>query len=138
MDTLSKNNNNNNNIKDNWDDSSESEQEEETNVLATEPINKGTTEEVLYGKDNNQEDKFDENDQEWDFYDGQSVCINCSKACEVRIIMIKSKRIFCYDACLENNNNEYDDDYGDDDYGDDDYDELDDYDRKLGLSISCR
>ena len=46
--------------------------------------------------------------------------------------MVKSKNVYCYDNCLNENNN---DDY---DYYDDDYDELDDYDRKLGLSISCR
>jgi len=49
--------------------------------------------------------------------------------------MIESKRVFCYDTCLYNGNDD-DDDGGYDEY--DDYDELDDYDKKLGLSISCR
>ena len=70
--------------------------------------------------------------EEWDFYEGYTSCINCGKSNEVRIIMIESKRVFCYNVCLNNGNDGYDDD----DY--DDYDELDDYDRKLGLSVSCR
>ena len=114
-----------NNIKDNWEDSSESEQEqeEETPVL-----------DIVANDKETKETKEHIDDEEWDFYEGQTVCINCSKSSEPRIIMIKSKRIFCYDACLDN----YDDDYYDDDNYNDDYNDLDDYDKKLGLSVSCK
>jgi len=106
-------------VKDNWDDSSESEQEEE----------------IDFDKNKNEyndDDKYNYDEGEWDFYEGSTSCIYCGKSNEVRIIMIESKRVFCYNACLGNDD---DDDY-DDDY-DDNYD-LDDYDRKLGLSVSCR
>lgn len=115
-------------IKDNWDDSSESEQEEgEEKIEQTMTNDINNSVDIL---DTNQ----DETDETWDFYEGFATCINCGKSSEVRIIMIESKRVFCYDACLDNGNDNCDDD--DDDY--DDYDELDDYDKKLGLSVSCR
>lgn len=116
-------------VKDNWDDSSESEQEE-----GEEQIEKTMTNDINSSigiLDANQ----DETDETWDFYEGFASCINCGKSSEARIIMIDSKRVFCYDACLDNGNDNCDDD-DDDDY--DDYDELDDYDKKLGLSVSCR
>ena len=112
-------------VKDNWDDSSESEQEEgEEQIEQTMTNDINNSVDIL---DANQ----DETDKTWDFYEGFATCINCGKSSEARIIMIESKSVFCYDACdacLENNNNDYDDDY----------DELDDYDKKLGLSVSCR
>lgn len=123
---------NNSSIKENWEDSSESEEEVEEPVVLNFGSNiKKTTEELLLlSEDNTQQSTIEVNDEEWDFYHGCSVCINCGKSTEVRIIMINSKRIFCYDACLDNEND-------DEDY-DDDYDELDGYDKKLGLSVSCR
>jgi len=116
-------------IKDNWDDSSESEQEEgeeQIEQTITNDINNSV--DILYANQ-------DETDKTWDFYEGFVSCINCGKSSEARIIMIESKRVFCYDTCLYNGNDD-DDDGGYDEY--DDYDELDDYDKKLGLSISCR
>jgi len=121
-------------VKDNWDDSSESEQEEEIDF----DKNKNEyNDDDKYGDD----DKYNDDEGEWDFYEGSTSCIYCGKSNEVRIIMIESKRVFCYNACLGNDDDD-DDDY-DDDY---DYDDLDDYnrkldrklDRKLGLSVSCR
>jgi hypothetical protein len=124
----------NNKVKDNWDDSSESEPEYENgrdvnnNNNSIDPLD-----ELLSKCNENKNDDIEEEnelEEEWDFYDGYSACINCGKSDNHRIIIIESKRVFCYDACLEN-----DDD--DDDGGYDDYD-LDDYDKKLGLSVSCR
>ena len=118
-------------IKDNWDDSSESEQEEgEEKIEQTMTNDINNSVDIL---DANQ----DETDKTWDFYEGFASCINCGKSSEARIIMIESKSVFCYDTCLYNGNDGYDDD--DDGYDEyDDYDELDDYDKKLGLSVSCR
>ena len=110
------------NVKDNWDDSSESEVEVDDEVKVDDEVDSLDMNEYKH-----------EDDEEWDFYEGYTSCINCGKSNEVRIIMIESKRVFCYNVCLDNGNDGYDDD----DY-DDDYDELDDYDRKLGLSVSCR
>ena len=122
MDTL---NNTNNTIKDNWEDSSDSEQEEEQTT--TNDVNNSI--DIPDGNDNQ-----DENDEAWDFYEGDTPCNNCGKYSDARIIMLESKRIFCYDACLDKDEI-YDDGEGDDDY---DYDDLEEYDRKLGLSVSCR
>src|SRR6056300_1769230 len=113
-------------VKDNWDDSSESEQEE-----GEEQIEKTMTNDINSSIDILDANQ-DETDETWDFYEGFASCINCGKSSEARIIMIESKRVFCYDTCVYNENDGYDDDY------DDGYDELDDYDRKLGLSVSCR
>ena len=127
-------------VKDNWDDSSESEDEYENGRHVNNDLIDPFDELSSTGNHDIDDDVKEDNDieeyntkeqEEWDFYDGFASCINCGKSSEVRIIMIESKRVFCYDACLEN-----DDD--DDDGGYDDYDELDDYDRKLGLSVSCR
>jgi hypothetical protein len=119
MDTV---NDTTNNVKDNWEDSSESEQEEEQTT--TNDVNNSVD-----IPDGNQ----DENYEEWDFYEGDTPCNNCGKYSDARIIMIHSKRIFCYDACLDED--EIYDDGDDDDY---DYDDLEAYDRKLGLAVSCR
>jgi len=111
-------------VKDNWDDSSESEPE-----IEEEPNNNKVDVDVhVTESNNNNNNNIDNIEEEWEAYYGDSVCINCKKSDDQRIIMVKSKNVYCYDNC--------DDD--DDDYYDDDYDELDDYDRKLGLSISCR
>jgi len=134
MDTSNKNNK----VKDNWDDSSESEYEYENendrdvNNYSIDPFDELSSKSDENKNDNNVEED-DDIEGEWDFYDGYTACINCGKSSNQRIIMIESKRVFCYDACLENDNNDYDDD----DY-DDDYDELGEYDKKLGLSVSCR
>ncbi len=138
--------NNNNNVKDNWDDSSDSEVESENNRDVNNTISVDTFNELSSNvndevdvkeyndieEDNDIEEYNTKEQEEWDFYEGFTSCINCGKSNEVRIIMIESKRVFCYNVCLNNGNDGYDDD----DY--DDYDELDDYDRKLGLSVSCR
>jgi len=129
----------NNKVKDNWDDSSESESEYEyenknengrdVNKYSIDPFD-----ELSSKCDENKDDDIEDDDDiegEWDFYDGYTACINCGKSSNQRIIMIESKRVFCYDACLENGNDDYDD-------YDDDYDELGEYDKKLGLSVSCR
>ena len=128
------------NIKDNWDDSSDSEVESENNrdvnnsnsVDNFNKLSSNVNDEVDVKEDNDIEEYNTLEQEEWDFYEGYTSCINCGKSNEVRIIMIESKRVFCYNVCLNNGNDGYDDD----DY--DDYDELDDYDRKLGLSVSCR
>ena len=109
-------------VKDNWDDSSESEQEQEVEQTTTNDVNNSV---------DNQDGNQYENDEAWDFYEGDSYCINCGKYSDVLIIMLESKRIFCYDDCLDK-----DEIYDDSDDFDDDYD--DKYDRKLGLSVSCR
>ena len=126
-------------VKDNWDDSSESEPEYETCIDGVDVNNNNNNytidplDELPSKSDENEREEDNDIEGEWDFYDGYSACINCGKSDNHRIIMIESKRVFCYDACLENNNNDYDDD----EY-DDDYDELGEYDKKLGLSVSCR
>ncbi len=128
MDTLNKNIKT---VKDNWDDSSESEPEYESCIDDLDVNNNNTIDpldELLSKSDENECEEDNDIEGEWDFYDGYTVCINCGKSSNQRIIMIESKRVFCYDACLENDNNNYDDDY----------DELGEYDKKLGLSVSCR
>jgi len=130
------------NVKDNWDDSSDSEVESENNrdvnnsnsVDTFNELSSNVNDEVDVKEDNDIEEYNTLEQEEWDFYEGFASCINCGKSNEVRIIMIESKRVFCYNVCLNNGNDGYDDD--DDDY--DDYDELDEYDKKLGLSVSCR
>ena len=111
-------------VKDNWDDSSESEPE-----IEEEPNNNKVDVDVTESNNNNNNNNnnIDNIEEEWEAYYGDSVCINCKKSDDQRIIMVKSKNVYCYDNCDD-----------DDDYYDDNYDELDDYDRKLGLSISCR
>ena len=126
------------NIKDTWEDSSESEFEEEKeeepvvlDSVAENAKDKRKVKEAFYDEENyRREEPFDT--EEWDFYEGYSPCSNCGKLSVARIIMIESKRIFCYDACLEQ-----DEIYDDDDY-DDEYDHLAEHDRKLGLAVSCK
>ena len=122
------------NIKDTWEDSSESEFEEEEEPVVLDSVAENAKDkETFYEEENyRREEPFD--NEEWDFYEGYSPCSNCGKLSDARIIMIESKRIFCYDACLEQNEI-YDDD--DDDY-DDEYDHLAEHDRKLGLAVSCK
>jgi hypothetical protein len=117
-------------VKDNWDDSSESEHEYENCIDVNNHLIDPFDE--LPSKSDDENEKDNDIEGEWDFYDGYTACINCGISSNQRIIMIESKRVFCYDACLENNINDDDDDY------DDDYDELGEYDKKLGLSVSCR
>jgi hypothetical protein len=132
MDTV---NDTNNNVKDNWEDSSESEQEEEQ---GEEDIGKNINVKNSIDRPNDRipvthTNGSEYDNEEWDFYEGYSPCSNCGKYSDARIIMIESKRIFCYDACLDKD--EIYDDGDDDDY---DYDDLEEYDRKLGLAVSCR
>lgn len=126
-------------VKDNWDDSSESESENENCIDDLDVNNNNDSidplDELLSKSDENENEEDNDIEREWDYYNGYTACINCGKSSNQRIIMIESKRVFCYDVCLENDNNNYHDDY-DDEY--DDYDELGEYDKKLGLSVSCR
>ena len=77
-------------VKDNWDDSSESEQEE-----GEEQIEKTMTNDINSSIDILDANQ-DETDEIWDFYEGFASCINCGKSSESRIIMIESKRVFCF------------------------------------------
>lgn len=131
MDTV---NDTNNHVKDNWEDSSESEQGEEPGEEpGEEDIGKKINVNNSVDRHVTHTNGSDYDNEEWDFYEGYSPCSNCGKYSDARIIMIHSKRIFCYDACLDEDEI-YDD--GDDD--NDDYDDLEEYDRKLGLAVSCR